>query len=425
VTGWAGADSAPSHGSDASTSRGRAGLEASTLARAEVSARAQPDAVEAIGAFTTDLYRRLAVSPGNLVCSPYSVAVALAMTRNGARGSTAAQMDAVLHAPPLNAFNDGLNALTQLIESRAGRQVKADGEEASIALDVANSLWGEQTTHWQGRFLDALARNFGAGMQLVDYIGNADLAQNLINQWTADKTHDRITDIIPDLVLDALTRIVLVNSIYLKAPWEEPFTLKLTRPLPFERADGSMVQADTMAGPMRLASYGQGPGWRAAQLPYAGRRLAMTVVLPDQMSLGQLGASIDGPRLRQILISTRPAQQLAIRLPRWKFLVRTPLKDQLAAMGMPIAFDPNRADFSKMTADEALSIAAVLHQAFIAVDEEGTEAAAATAAVMMTTSMPQTTVFEVDRAFLFVIHDVETATPLFIGRVDDPTAALT
>jgi serpin B len=112
--------------------------------------------------------------------------------------------------------------------------------------------------------------------------------------------------------------------------------------------------------------------------------------------------------------------QLAITLPRWKFLVRTQLNDHLSAMGMPIAFDPTRADFSGMTADEALSIAAVLHQAFIAVDEEGTEAAAATAVVMTTVSMPQTTVFEVDRAFMFVIHDVETATPMFIGRIDDP-----
>jgi len=400
---------------------GTIGLAAANAPREQGSVEARPDAVDAVQAFTGDLYRSLAVTPGNLVCSPYSVAVALAMTRNGARGSTARQMDEVLHAPPLERFNTGLNALTRLVQSRAGEQMRADRSKASVSLDIANSLWGQQDTSWEPAFLAALARSYGAGMRLVDFKTQPDAARTLINGWTADRTHDRITDIIPAGVLDALTRLVLVNAIYLKAPWEEPFLPKLTRRRPFHLADGSAVEADTMTGSLASASFAAGPGWRAARLPYAGRQLAMTVIVPDEPSDDQLDRLLDQPQLAQILTSPRPVPRLNLQLPRWKFRLQIELKDLLAALGMPIAFNPNRADFNGMTTDDQLYISHVLHQAFVAVDEEGTEAAAATAVVMTDTSMPLAAVLNVDRPFLFVIHDVDTATPLFIGRVSDPT----
>jgi serpin B len=193
---------------------GSIGLAAANVSREQGSVEARPDAVDAVQALTADLYRSLAATPGNLVCSPYSVAVALAMTRNGARGSTARQMDEVLHAPPLDRFNAGLNALTRLVESRAGEQVRADRSKAMVSLDVANSLWGQRDTSWEPAFLAALARNYGAGMRLVDFTRQAEMARALINRWTADHTHDRITDIIPPGVLDALTRLVLVNGLF-------------------------------------------------------------------------------------------------------------------------------------------------------------------------------------------------------------------
>ena len=400
---------------------GTIGLAAANVSREQGGIDARPDAVDAVQALTADLYRRLAVTPGNLVCSPYSVSVALAMTRNGARGSTARQMDAVLHAPPLDRFNAGLNALTRLVESRAGEQVRADRSKATVSLDVANSLWGQLDTSWEPAFLAALARNYGAGMRLVDYQSQAEAARNLINGWTADQTHDRITDIIPAGILDALTRLVLVNAIYLKAPWEEPFFSELTQQRPFQLSDGSVVDADTMTGSLGSASFAAGPGWRAARLPYAGRQLAMTVIVPDQPNSDQLDRFLDQAQLAQILTSLRPVPLLRLQLPRWKFRLQIELREQLAALGMPIAFDPYRADFTGMTTDEQLYISHVLHQAFIAVDEEGTEAAAATAVVMTDMSMPLATVLNVDRPFLFVIHDIDTATPLFIGRVSDPT----
>lgn len=222
-------------------------------------------------------------------------------------------------------------------------------------------------------------------------------------------------------VLDALTRLVLVNAIYLKAPWEEPFLPMLTQRRPFQLSDGSVVDADTMTGSLGSASFAAGPGWRAARLPYAGRHLAMTVIVPDQPKADQLDRLLDQPQLNQIMTSVRPVPLLSLQLPRWRFRVQIDLKGQLAALGMPIAFDPYGADFTGMTTDEQLYISHVLHQAFIAVDEEGTEAAAATAVVMKDLSLPVATVLKVDRPFLFVIHDIDTATPLFIGRVSDPT----
>lgn len=388
-------------------------------------ATAQPDAVHAVQAMTADLYLSLAVEPGNLVCSPYSVAVALAMTRNGARGRTAREMDDVLSAPSLDRFNAGLNSLTRLIDGRAGRQRRGDGSRARVSLDVANSLWGQRDTRWQPAFLDVLARDYGTGMRLVDYRADSEAVRTLINAWTAAKTHDRIPQIIPPGVVDAMTRLVLVNAMYLKAPWEEPFAATLTRRRPFVRADGSQVETDMMSGLLESASFSSGPGWRAAQLPYAGSEIAMTIVVPDQPGLTLLERSLTGPVLAQMLTGMRPVPSLQLQLPRWSFRVATQLNEVLADLGMPTAFDPTSADFSGMTTDEQLYISAVLHQAFVAVDEHGTEAAAATAVVMSesggTTASP--VVLNTDRAFLFVIHDIETATPLFIGRVDDPTSS--
>lgn len=398
------------------------GLAVAQVARTRAGEEHLPEAAAAVRDLTADVYRRLAAEPANLICSPYSVAVALAMTRNGARGETAAEMDRVLGSADLSDYNAGMNALTRAIESRAGAQKRADGSTATVALDVANSLWGQRDTRWEAEFLAALARFYGAGMHLVDYKSNAEAARTLINRWAADKTHDRIPDLIPTGALDALVRLVLVNAIYLKAPWEEPFESSLTKPRPFRRSDGSVVRVPMMSGALELAAVGSGPGWRAARLPYAGRDLAMTVVVPDDADLQQFSQSLDETRLKQILSGLKQVPMLNLQLPRFKVRLNTELTEHLAALGMPTAFDPNRADFSGMTTQERLFISDVFHDAYIAVDEKGTEAAAATAVVVSAVSAPIPVTLTVDRPFLFVVHDVETATPLFIGHVADPSA---
>jgi serpin B len=355
------------------------------------------------------------------VFSPYSVAIALAMTRNGARGRTAEEMDAVLHAPPLDRFNSGLNALTRLVESRAGSVRRADRSKATITLDVANSLWGQHDTSWERPFLDVLKREYGAGLRVVDYRADAEAARRAINAWTADRTADKIPELLASGTLDYLTRLVLVNAIYLKAPWECPFVEGLTRPVPFRVAGGGTVASRGMSGAEGRISYATGPGWRAARLPYAGGHLAMTVVLPDGPSLAALERALDGAGLDRMLAPFPTDPVVDVVLPKWRFRLAAPLNDHLRALGMRDAFD-TAADLSAMTTSERLFISLVQHETFIAVDEEGTEAAAATAVVARVTSAGPTPVpFVVDRPFLFLIHDVQSRTPLFLGRVDDPT----
>jgi serpin B len=263
-------------------------------------------------------------------------------------------------------------------------------------------------------------------MHLVDYAADGAAARKQINQWTSTRTHGRIPELIQPGILDELARLVLVNAIYLKAPWQEPFEPALTARRPFVRGDGSRVETEMMQGALASASFGSGPGWRAAQLAYAGGKLAMTIVVPVQSTLADLEQSMSVQGLTRMLTSVRPVPTLQLLIPRWRFRQASQLNEILSGLGMPTAFNPARADFTAMTTDDRLYIGAVLHQAFTAVDEKGTEAAAATAVVMRSASGSATApvVLNVDHPFLFVIHDVDTTTPLFIGRVDDPTASL-
>jgi serine protease inhibitor len=400
---------------------GPIGLARANVPRAIGGSGSVPVVVSAVQAFTADLYRKLAVQAGNVVCSPYSVAVALAMTRNGARGKTGSEMDAVLHAPALPRFNEGLNALTRLVESRAGEQKRLDGSPGIVSMDVANSLWGQRGTAWEQPFLGTLARYYGTGMRLVDYERDVEGARLAINGWTSRQTHGKIPQLLPDGILDEMTRLVLVNAIYLKAPWESPFFKAFTTKRPFTLGDGRRISPDTMQAAISTVVT-EGSSWRAARLPYAGGQLAMTVVVPSK-SLADLEGSLDANALQQMLGSRARPSEVQISLPRWTFRLASPLKDPLVALGMPTAFDPRTADFSGMTRQQSLFISAVQHEAFISVDEDGTEAAAATAVSMDASGAPlMPPPFVVDRPFLFVIHDVDTATPLFIGRVTDPTA---
>ena len=385
---------------------------------------AVPEVVAALQGFTVDLYGQLSTRPGNLVCSPYSVAVALAMTRNGARGTTAAEMDAVLHAPALSGLNGGLNALGRLVESRAGDVERADGSTASVSLDIASSLWGQRGRAWVMEFLDALAADYAAGMRLVDYVGATEEARREINAWVATRTAERIPELIKPDVLDVDTRLVLANAIYLKAPWERPFRRNGTVPHPFTRADGTQVDVPMMTVELDGARRASGAGWEAVELRYAGSKLAMAVVVPDPGRVSAVEQLLADAGLGAVLGAFRPSPSLRLDLPRWTFRTPVELRSALSALGMPTAFRRGVADFSGMTTEEQLAIGAVVHEAFVAVDEEGTEAAAATAVQMVAVSLalPPPVQLVVDRPFLFVIHDVETSTPLFVGRVADPTA---
>ena len=394
----------------------------SDLRRSAGEPDAIPEVVAGLHGLAGGLYGSLAAEQGNLALSPYSVAVALGMTLPGAGGRTAAEMRDVLGVTSDARFHDGLNALTAYIEGLAGPQDRTDGSKAELGLDAANQLYGQEGVGWERDFLDLLAREYGAGLRIVDYQSAHEQARVLINDWVAGRTHDRIPELIPAGVLDGLTRLVLVNALYLKAPWEVPFEKSLTESAPFHRPDGSSINVDTMVQPLLTTTTARGDGWQAARLPYAGRTLAMTLLLPDPGRMREVERWLTSGGLADVLSAGEPAM-LELRLPKWTFRTQAPLNGVLQELGMRTAFEPHEADFRPMTREDLdLYVSAVLHECFVAVDEEGTEAAAATAVVMRETSAPVTEPFHVDRPFLFVIHDVEHGTPLFLGRVDDPSA---
>lgn len=414
-------DDTPARKGPATTNDGGIELVSSDVKRAAGDTTVLPDVVTGLQALAGDLYAQLAGEPGNLVLSPYSVLVALGMTLTGAGGATAEEMRAVLGAGTLgDRWHKGVNAMTSYVDGLAGEQERGDGSKAELALATANQVFGQTGVGWEEEFLDLLGKEYGAPLRSVDYQQAAEQARVLINGWVEDQTDDRIVDLVPEGGVDASTRLVLVNAIYLKAPWEDPFEKGLTAKAAFNRADGSTVDVDMMRKPDLSGALTTGSGWRAATLPYAGRRLAMTIVLPDA-GLEAVEQVLTADGAGAFLAGGRPSA-LDLSLPKWTFRSAAPLKDPLIELGMPTAFG-GAADFTPMTTEDLdLVISEVFHQGFIAVDEEGTEAAAATAVVVRETSAPVAEPFQVDRPYLFVIHDLEHATPLFVGRVVDPTA---
>ncbi len=393
-------------------------LAAAHVPRAAVSSADATAAAAAIDAFGLDLLRVLARG-NNTVVSPASIAIALAMAQAGAGGQTASQMNAVLHGAGSGSGAE-INALDQALAERNGTFTDAEGHDLTVALRVANAPFAQAGMALAPSYLDALASRFGAGLRLVDYRRDPEAARNLINAWVKSQTEGRIPRLLAPGILDTLTRLTLVNAIYLKAPWQVPFDAELTTPSPFTQTDGSTVAVPTMAGGGQQLRYAEGSGWKAVELPYAGGSLAMTIVVPDD--LAAFVQHLDATQFGQITgaLATR---EVELWLPRFAIQAETDLAGTLSALGMPLAFDSRLADFSGITAEERLHISAVVHQANISVDEKGTEAAAATAVVMAATAMPADSVMlRVDRPFLFAVRDLPTGAILFLGQVADPGA---
>jgi serpin B len=399
-----------------------AGIE---LARADVArAVASPSdanaAAASIDAFGLDLYRQLGAGGGNLVFSPTSVAIALALARAGARGETATEMDAVLHALGLEQQAAGLNALDLALAGRSGSFADEAGKMHDVTLRIANTPFAQRDMALEPAYLDALAGSFGAGLRLVDYAHDPEAARKLINAWVDVRTEHRIPELLAAGTIDDLTRLALVNAIYLKAAWATPFEPSLTKPGSFTRTDSSSIDVPMMHGGGPLP-YAAGVGWRAVELPYIGGSLAMTVIVPDDLAAFESGFGAES--LAQV-ISALETRSVDLTFPRFGLETQADLATILAALGMPRAFDPDQADFSGITTAEQLYISAVIHQANIDVDEKGTEAAAATAVVMRATAEPAGPVtMRVDRPFIFLLRDVPTGAVVFMGRVVDPATA--
>jgi serpin B len=404
-------------------SGGPIGFARSPVARLAADPAAATDGARALNALGVDLYQRLAaLGEPNIVFSPASIMLALAMTRAGAVGTTASEMDTVLHTAEAGgdpAVHTALNALSAALESRSGSFVVGD-DTVDVQLSIANSLWGQQGLTWVEGFLDLLAREYGAGMRLVDYLADPEAARAAINAWVADETEDRIPQLLDPGTITPDSRLTLVNAVYLKAPWLEPFLPESTAPADFTTAAGTTVQVPVMRT-SRSLPYAKGDGWQAVELPYASRSLAMLLVVPDDGALADTEAALaDG--LLDEAVGALGDSQVNLGLPRFDLETKADLNEIMAALGMPTAFDPTAADFAGMTAEEKLFIGVIIHQANITVDEKGTEAAAATAVGMRATSAPVEVVdLVIDRPFLYAVRDVPTGAVLFMGRVSDPS----
>jgi serpin B len=391
----------------------------SNVARASADPAAAADAARALDRFGLAMYARLAHDSGPaLVFSPASIALALAMARAGARGDTASQMDAVLAGIGSDGSAAALNALDQALASRSGSFKAHDGEPYDLLLSIANAPFAQRDTHWEQPFLDALASRYGAGVRLVDFKTDTEGARKQINAWVDAQTRQRIPELLAAGVLDPLVRLVLVNAIYLKAPWQTAFAADATRDGAFHRLDGSSVSVPMMSLSEDVP-YAAGDGWQAVELPYVGGSLALDVIVPDDFAAFEGSVSTVVPAATAAL----GPRHVDLSMPRFKAETKLDLVQVLARMGMPLAFDPERGDFSGMTTDEQLYISNVVHQANISVDEKGTEAAAATAVVMRTTAMPAGPVkLVVDRPFFFALRDLPTGATLFVGHIVDPSA---
>ena len=366
--------------------------------------------------FAFGLYRSLQTRDENLIYSPYSISLALAMTYAGARAETESQMAQALHFLPQAQIHPAFNALDLQLAERGKAQSE---EEAPLQLNIANAVWAEQTYPFLQSFLDAIALNYGGGIHLVDFINQYEAARKEINSWVSNQTEDKIKDLIPEGVLDGDTRMALVNAIYFKADWLSPFNADSTHNTPFHLLDGSEVTVPMM-NQAALIPYAQGDGWQAIELAYQGETAAMDIIVPDEGRFEEVETNLDSQTASIILESLQPTS-VSLALPKFKFESEFDLGDHLASLGMTDAFDPNAADFSGMTERDDLYISAVLHKAFVAVDEKGTEAAAATAVVVGVTSAPLfDATLTIDRPFIFLIRDIPTGQILFIGRVLNP-----
>jgi serpin B len=364
--------------------------------------------------FATDVYREIRTKPGNLFMSPHSISTALAMTYAGANTNTAAQMEHTLHFTlPGDQTHAALNKLDLELASRAANAMSGT---IPFRLKTANAIFGQQDKTFMQAFLDTLARNYGAGLRVLDFASDPDGARLTINGWVEDQTNDKIKDLLPPNSVTSDTRLVLTNAIYFSAAWDEPFKSEETADRPFRLADGTTISVPTLHQ-THERGYGVGEGYKVAELPYDGGQLSMVVVVPDDLATFE--ASLDGQRVKDIITSIH-TYSLELSLPKFKFDAPLGLKEVLTNLGMTDAFDAGAADFSGIDGTRNLVISDVLHKGFVAIDEKGTEAAAATAVLVTDTSAPEPATLAVDKPFVFFIRDRPTGAILFVGRVVDP-----
>jgi serpin B len=375
-----------------------------------------------INSFAVAMYKQLGAQPGNLFFSPYSITAALGMADAGARGTTDTQIRQALSvALPGDSFHAAMNGLDLSLMGYAQ-------STSGLTLSVVNSTWAQSGWDFRVDYLDLLSRYYGAGVNLLDFMTKPDSSRTIINTWVADQTNQKITNLIPQGAITSDTRLVLTNAIYFLADWLYRFDATLTKSEAFTKLDKSTIAVPLMqlgeSGNKLTMKYARSENARAIDLPYKGDRLCMTVVLPDTGSFLSFESAISVDAINTLVRALDSTDLPPVRLPKFTFTSGSvSLVPALKSLGMTDAFDGTKADFSGIDGQRDLIVQDIIHKAFIAVDEKGTEAAAATAVIIGTTSAPtDPPSFIADRPFIFLIRDRQTGVILFMGRILDPTA---
>jgi serpin B len=394
-------------------------------------------AARATNELGVELQRQLATGNQNLCVSPYSIENALAMTFVGADGETRTEMARVLHfSSDASAVTASFASLQHSLEEMSAKTVELlkktkefGGPSEPITFNIANRLFAQKDYDFRKEFLSLVKQNYGAAFEPLDFTADPAAATEHINKWVADQTRDKIRDLIPADALNKLTRLVLANALYLKATWADAFSEKTTRPESFHARGGAPINVPMMRKTARFG-YAKREGFSAVSVPYVGDDLQFFVLLPDEVNgLRAVESKLTADVLAQCTKLER--QEVDLYLPRFKLEPPTiALAETLQALGMKSAFDnpQGSANFDKIAPrkpNDYLYISNVFHKTFIAVDEKGTEAAAATAVVMMRATAiaqpkPPPIEVKVDRPFVYAIQHVPSGVCLFLGRVTDP-----
>jgi serpin B len=356
-----------------------------------------------------------AVKPGeNLLFSPFSISQGLTMVYAGARGQTEAEMAQTLHFPLSQArLHPATNALNLKLDAQA--EQSAGGEGTPTQLRRVNATWGQKGLAFEPTFLDVLALHHGTGMRVVDFPSGPSAIRKGINRWVEEQTEGRIQGLLPEGAITSDTRLMLVNALYFKGEWEFPFEPELTRGAPFHLLEGGTREVQMMRGPVWADSM-RGEGFEAVGLPFVKGTYRMLFIVPEQGRFAEVESRLSAGFLAHIR-SAQARREVLLGLPRFQVKQSFSLAQALKDLGMAQAFT-QRADFSGLTQQEKLSLESLSHSAFVSVDEQGTEAAAATAVGAGAGSIPEP--LTLDRPFLFLIEDAETRTVLFLGRFVKP-----
>lgn len=371
--------------------------------------------VKANNQFAFDLYAKYKSKDGNIFYSPYSISSALAMTYEGAKGTTAEEMQAVFHFP---------QDATLRRESYLELYRKINKKDKKYKLSTANALWAQKDCKFLDSYFNLVEKYYGGKTTNLDFKNQTEQSRLTINNWVEKQTNDKIKDLIPAGVLSEITRLVLTNAVYFKGLWFKQFDKKQTKEEEFMVGPANKIKAKMMrlTDEETRLNYAETDKLQILELPYEGNELSMLILLPKEDNLKAVEESLSFEKLSEWK-NLLGFKKVKVYLPKFKFETKYFMKEDLAAMGMPTAFSMV-ADFSGMTGEKDLLISEVIHQAFVDVNEEGTEAAAATAVAMIANSIAlepkQIRIFKADHPFIFIIQDKETGGILFIGRVSNP-----